>query len=150
MTRAGRKQSGGYGTKPVVSESEAAGVEGFLFLGTSSCLKWEMVTTLLSDYRRHSASWINRTQKGGKESDPACSTPVQPACTAWPCSGSWESIVSTLPETLEESSQTFPQPSQAVTSIALSSTPATPHLKKHSDTGPVPEGQLITERELAR
>lgn len=92
MARAGRKQRGGYSKKPMVSESEAAGFEGFLFLSTSSCLKWEMVTKPLSDYQRHPASWIKRTQRGSKESDPVCSIPVQPACTAWPCSGSWESI----------------------------------------------------------
>lgn len=133
MTRAGRTgQSGGYGKNQKCLSQKQLGLR-VSFLGTSSCLKWEMVTQPLSDYQQHSASCIKRTQKRSKESGCACSTSVQPAPTACPCSGSGghnisqKATISQFMETLAEHSQDLPQQSQSVPSPALSSTPSAPH-----------------------
>ena len=61
--------------KPVVPESEPVGFEDFPFSGTSTHLKWKIVTMQHFACQQHSASRMKRIQKGSKGDSLECSTP---------------------------------------------------------------------------
>lgn len=106
-----------------------------------------MVTKPLSDYQRHSASWIKK--RGSKERDPVCSIPMQPACTAWPCSGTWESMISILTETLGGKVTDLPSAKPDCTLHCFFKHPIISTPEKPTQTQDLsPESQLTPDRAL--